>query len=85
MGKIRLVGLDLDGTLLDEKKAISAPTMEALEEAARQGVYLVPGDGTAPFGHSEAGANPSLCALHHLLQWRLHPGRKKTEPSCGNA
>lgn len=50
MGKIRLVGLDLDGTLLDEKKAISAPTMEALEEAARQGVYLVPVTGRPHLG-----------------------------------
>lgn len=50
MGKIRLVGLDLDGTLLDEHKKISAPTMEALEEAARQGVYLVPVTGRPHLG-----------------------------------
>lgn len=50
MGKIRLVGLDLDGTLLDDSKKISAPTMEALEEAARQGVYLVPVTGRPHLG-----------------------------------
>lgn len=42
MGRIRLVGLDLDGTLLDDRKTITAPTMEVLHEAHARGVHLVP-------------------------------------------
>lgn len=41
MKQIRLIGLDLDGTLLDEKKLISKRTEQALQAAA-QGVHLVP-------------------------------------------
>ncbi len=42
MARIRLVGLDLDGTLLTDKKTISPATLEALSRAHAQGVYLVP-------------------------------------------
>lgn len=46
---IRLVGLDLDGTLLTNEKKISAKTMEVLEKAAALGVEFVPVTGR-PFG-----------------------------------
>lgn len=42
MGRIRLIGLDLDGTLLDNRKQISRRTLAAMEQAAKAGVYLVP-------------------------------------------
>lgn len=42
MEKIRLIGLDLDGTLLDDSKNISDRTYRAMQAAADQGVYLVP-------------------------------------------
>lgn len=42
MADIRVLGLDLDGTLLDEKKKITADTMAALTRAHAQGVYIVP-------------------------------------------
>jgi Cof subfamily protein (haloacid dehalogenase superfamily) len=42
METIRLVGLDLDGTLLDNSKNISDRTYRAMKAAAEQGVYLVP-------------------------------------------
>lgn len=42
MEKIRIIGLDLDGTLLDEKKQITPRTRWALEKAAERGVVLVP-------------------------------------------
>lgn len=42
MGRIRLIGLDLDGTLLDERKQISTRTLAAMEQAAMGGAYLVP-------------------------------------------
>ena len=39
---IRLIGLDLDGTLLTRDKRITQKTRNALEEASRNGVYIVP-------------------------------------------
>lgn len=43
MGKsIKLLALDLDGTLLNEKKEISPRTWAALERARSQGVLVVP-------------------------------------------
>ena len=45
MSKIKLVAMDLDNTLLDKDKNISEHTKEVLEEAARQGVEIVPATG----------------------------------------
>lgn len=42
MVTIRLIGLDLDGTLLDDSKNISDRTYRAMQAAAQQGVVLVP-------------------------------------------
>ena len=42
MEPIRLIGLDLDGTLLDSGKHISQATYDALARAADMGVHLVP-------------------------------------------
>lgn len=39
---IKLIALDLDGTLLDPEKKISAPVREALKYAAGRGVHIVP-------------------------------------------
>ena len=39
---IRLVGLDLDGTLFDERKHISKRTLDAVGQAAARGVFIVP-------------------------------------------
>lgn len=39
---IRLIALDLDGTLLDSKKQISAETIQTLEAAAAKGIHVVP-------------------------------------------
>ncbi len=50
MEKIRLIGLDLDGTLLDGKKNITPGVYRALEEAAARGVFLVPVTGRPFFG-----------------------------------
>ena len=43
--RIRLVALDLDGTLLDSQKRLSAANRAALEEAAGMGVQIVPTTG----------------------------------------
>lgn len=43
--EIRLIAFDLDGTLLDDHKKISARSLRALEAAAEKGVILVPATG----------------------------------------
>jgi phosphoglycolate phosphatase-like HAD superfamily hydrolase len=47
MSQIKLVTMDLDGTLLNDKKQISEHTREVLSEAARRGFTLYrPQDGS---------------------------------------
>ncbi|MEG2000423.1 MAG: HAD family hydrolase [Evtepia sp.] len=46
---VRLIGLDLDGTLLDEKKEITPKTRLALLDAMARGIIIVPVTGR-PFG-----------------------------------
>lgn len=41
----KLIAFDLDGTLLDDNKKIPAENLNALEEAARQNLLLVPATG----------------------------------------
>ena len=43
--RIRIIALDLDGTLLDSQKRLSAANRAALEEAAERGVQIVPTTG----------------------------------------
>ncbi len=45
MNDIRIVALDLDGTLLDSGKNLSAANRAALEAAAERGVHVVPTTG----------------------------------------
>jgi len=40
MGKIKLIALDLDGTLLDEKKRVPEANREALREASSRGIII---------------------------------------------
>ena len=39
---IRLIALDLDGTLLTSDKRLSERNKRALEECIRRGIYIVP-------------------------------------------
>lgn len=45
MRKIRLIALDLDGTLLDPDKKLSAQNAAALEKASEEGIEIVPATG----------------------------------------
>lgn len=45
MHNIKLIALDLDGTLLDSEKQLSAENAAALEKAAAQGIEIVPATG----------------------------------------
>lgn len=42
---IRIIALDLDGTLLDSQKRLSAANRAALEDAAAKGIHVVPTTG----------------------------------------
>ncbi len=54
MRTIALIGLDLDGTLLNDEKEISPRNHAALAQAAARGVHLVPVTGRPYFGIPEA-------------------------------
>lgn len=41
MHKIKMIGLDLDGTLLNENKELTPYTAEVLKKAMEQGVHIV--------------------------------------------
>ncbi len=45
MHKTRLIALDLDGTLLDSDKKLSAENLQALTRAAEEGIEIVPATG----------------------------------------
>ena len=47
---IKLIALDLDGTLTDDKKEIKPHTLDALMQVQSQGVRLVLASGRPPFG-----------------------------------
>ena len=47
---IKLIGLDLDGTVFDNKKRISERTKNAIQEAIKQGVVVVPATGRPLLG-----------------------------------
>lgn len=50
---IKLIGLDLDGTVFDNKKCISERTKNAIREAIKQGVVVVPATGRPLAGVSK--------------------------------
>ena len=64
---IRLIAVDLDGTVLDDRKQLTPRTLEALRAAGRQGVLIVPAT-----GRTHAGLPPELLAL---------PGVRRQDPA----
>ena len=55
--RIRLAGIDLDGTLLRSDKTISPATAEALKSAAARGIILVPVTGRPLSGNTARAAS----------------------------
>ena len=51
---IRLIAFDMDGTVLNDEKKILKETKEALEQAARAGIEIVPATGRPFCGISDA-------------------------------
>lgn len=47
MSNIRIVALDLDGTLLNHKNEVSPATRQAIAQAVEQGVVVLPATGRA--------------------------------------
>ena len=45
MAEIKIIALDLDGTLLDSEKRLSEENRAALTEAAAKGIEIVPTTG----------------------------------------
>ena len=41
MNKIKLIALDMDGTLLDDQKQVSKENKEMIDKAIRQGIYVI--------------------------------------------
>lgn len=53
MNKIRMIGLDLDGTVFNNNKEITLRTRQAMEAAIRQGVVVLPATGRPRSGLPE--------------------------------
>lgn len=53
MEKIRMIGLDLDGTVFNDAKIITKHTKEVLSEAIREGVVVLPATGRPECGLPE--------------------------------
>lgn len=54
---IRLIAVDLDGTLLNSAKELTDYTIKILEKAAEKGVYIVPSTGRSASGIPDKIAN----------------------------
>ena len=60
---IRLIALDLDGTLLNSDKQLSPRNRTALFQAAQKGILIVPTTGRLP-----GALSPAVSADFHFLQ-----------------
>ena len=61
MQKIKMIGLDLDGTLLNDKKELTPYTRQVMEEAIRQGVTVLVATGRPWIGVPEKFSGNGLC------------------------
>ena len=77
---IRLIAVDLDGTVLDDRKQLTPRTLEALREAGRQGVLIVPAT-----GRTHAGLPPELLALPGVRYAITSNGARVMDLAAGKA
>ena len=72
--KIRMIGMDLDGTLLKTNKELTAYTKDVLKRAAEQGIIVMPATGR-PFSgipkRADRTAGNSLCSYPQMEQESL--------------
>ena len=73
---IRMIGFDLDGTLLTTDKILTERTKKALEAAADQGVDSGTGDGTAIMWTSKGTSGASVYKICSDSQWCQNFGDK---------
>ena len=65
MEEIKLISLDLDGTLLNSKKTISERNVEALQACAEKGIEIVPTTGRTVDGIPES--SKQLPGIHYAI------------------
>ena len=70
--KIRMVGLDLDGTVFNNNKEISTHTRSVLKEAIRQGCIVLPATGRPEIGLPGAFFGDSRCGIRTDFQRSPH-------------
>ena len=79
----RLIALDLDGTLLNEKMHVSEKTRQVMELCAQRGIEIVPATGRAlPAVPEEVLSLPSTMAY---LQMGRSSGISGKIPGCRKA
>lgn len=88
---VKLIAIDLDGTLLNHKKEIPADNIEAIRRAAESGIKVVictgrMQSGVVPYfeqldfaGHDEFAILNNGCSVHHTSDWSLHSYAEMTE------
>lgn len=70
----RLIALDLDGTLLNEKMHVSEKTRQVMELCAQRGIEIVPATGRALPAVPGGGFEPAGRPLWHIYKWGGRPG-----------
>ena len=75
---IRMIGLDLDGTLLTGQKELTAGNRAALEKAAENGVYIVP-----VTGRPLSGIPSQVLELDFIRYAITSNGAVTTDRACG--
>ena len=75
---IRMIGLDLDGTLLTGQKELTAGNRAALEKAAENGVYIVP-----VTGRPLSGIPTQVMELDFIRYAITSNGAVTTDRACG--
>ncbi len=68
--EIKLIALDLDGTTFNSEKVITERTREAIAEAIKKGVIVMPATGRQKTGLPESFYFDSGGALCVDFQWR---------------
>lgn len=68
MQKIKLIALDLDGTLLNDKKKISSKSICAMKKLINKGIYIVPTSGR--ISNDEIVQKETCANRSKILYWR---------------
>ena len=74
MKKIKMIGLDLDGTLLNDKKELTSHTREILTRAIDQGVTVLVATGRPVTGDPGSAPEFSGDAVRTDIERRKDPG-----------